>query len=205
MDPKINQEWTSSEVEEARSLIATLNNNKIIYDDNDDQNKKHNDIVDALHALFPSKTMQQVIELYVDLAVEMHMMKWREESHVTGGSTHNVCTVRDLVNGNFGDSGEIGANGAHDVCTVSDLVKEYNFGVQEEATTMGDTFLVFGSPLEDTRIMGMEEALPMLEKNKMEVLDNTTASVKPAVAPHQGRFWTTEEHRFFNSLFFFVM
>ncbi|XP_047057523.1 myb-like protein H [Lolium rigidum] len=66
MDPTLNQEWTSSEVVEARSLIATLESNKIIYEVNDDNNKKHNDIVDALHVLFPSKTMQQVTDLYME-------------------------------------------------------------------------------------------------------------------------------------------
>ncbi|CAM0913013.1 unnamed protein product [Alopecurus aequalis] len=179
MDPRVNQMWTSSEVEEARSLIARLNNDKIIYGNNDDNNKKHNDIVDALHALFPSKTVQQVIELYVDLFVEMHNMKGREEIHVSGGSTHNVCTGRDLVNGNFGESGKSGASGTHNVCTTVGLVQEYNFGVQEEATTMGDTALVFGCPLEDTRIMDMEEALPMVEKNNMVVLENNIANDKP--------------------------
>ncbi|CAM0913012.1 unnamed protein product [Alopecurus aequalis] len=197
MDPRVNQMWTSSEVEEARLLIARLKNSKIIYGNNDDNNKRHNAIVDALCALFPSRTMQQVIQLYLDLVVETNKMKGSEESHVSGGSTHNVWTGRDLVNGNFGESGKSGASVTHDVCTTVDLVQEYNFGVQEEATTMGGTVLAFGCPLEDTRIMDMEEALPMVEKNKMEVLDNNISNDKPAVAPHQGRFWTTEEHRLF--------
>ena len=77
MDPVLNQEWTSSEVEEATSLVIRLKNNKIIYDDNDDKTKKHNDIVDALHALFPSKSLQHVADLYVDLVIEMHTMLWR--------------------------------------------------------------------------------------------------------------------------------
>ncbi|KAM0899730.1 hypothetical protein ACQ4PT_021083 [Festuca glaucescens] len=180
MDPTLNQEWTSSEVEEARSLIATLESNKIIYDDNDDNNKKHNDIVDALHALFPSKTMQQVTDLYVDLVVEMHLMQWREAIPITGGTTHNIWTVHDLVNGNFGESGESGASGTHGVFTMGDLVNGYNFGLQEEASTME-----------------MEEALPMVENNTMEVLENNIVSDQPIAAPHPGRFWTTDEHRLF--------
>ncbi|XP_071683368.1 uncharacterized protein [Lolium perenne] len=153
MDPTLNQEWISSEVVEARSLIATLESNKIIYEVNDDNNKKHNDIVDALHVLFPSKTMQQL-----------------GESSSTG--THGVFTMGDLVNG-------------------------YNFGLQEEASTM------FGSPMEDMMIMEMEEEfpmeeeLPMVENNMMDVLENNIVNDQPVADPHPGRFWTTEEHRLF--------
>jgi hypothetical protein len=185
MDPTVNQEWTSSEVEEARSLIARFNSNKIIYNNDDDKNKKHNDIVEALHALFPSKTMQQVTDLYVDLVVEMHLMQWREESHVTSGTTHNICTSHDLVNGNFGESVEIGPSGTHGVWTMGDLMNEYNFGAQEEARTMEDTISVFDYPLED-----------------MELLENNIVNDKPVVAPHPGRFWTTDEHRFFSCSIF---
>uniref|UniRef100_A0ACD5XXY2 Uncharacterized protein n=1 Tax=Avena sativa TaxID=4498 RepID=A0ACD5XXY2_AVESA len=159
MDPAVNAEWTSSEVEEARSLIARLNSNNII--DNNDKNKKHDDIMDALHALFPSNTMKQVTDLYIDLVVEMHMMQQREESHVARGNTHNVCTVPNLVNCNFGDLEESGASGAHVDCTMDDLLNAYNFGVQEEGATMDATVSVFGHPLEHTKIMEMEEAPQM--------------------------------------------
>ncbi|XP_071679312.1 uncharacterized protein [Lolium perenne] len=157
MDPTLNQEWTSSEVEEARSLIARLEGKKFIYNDNDDGNKKHNDIVDALHALFPSKTMQQ-------------------SGESSAGGSHGVCTMGDHVDGyNFGLQEEDG----------------YNFGLQEEASTM------FGSPLEDTGIMEMEGALPMVEDNMMEVLENNIVDDELVAAPHPGRFWTTDEHRSF--------
>nr|XP_051202545.1 uncharacterized protein LOC127316174 [Lolium perenne] len=175
MDPTLNQEWTSSEVEEARSLIATLESKKIIYEDNDDNNKKHNDIVDALHALFPSKTMQQ----------------WREEIPIIGGSTNNTCTVHDLVNGNFGELGESSSSGTHGVFTMGDRVNGYNFGLQEEASTM------FGSPLEDMEELPMEEDLLMVENNMMEVLENNIFNDQPVADPHPGRFWTAEEHRYF--------
>uniref|UniRef100_A0ACD5ZQ89 Uncharacterized protein n=1 Tax=Avena sativa TaxID=4498 RepID=A0ACD5ZQ89_AVESA len=194
MDLALNQEWTSCEVEEARSLIATLNNNKIIYNDNDDGNKKHIDIVDALCALFPSKTKQQVTYLYVDLVVESHGMQWREESHVIGDNTCNVCTAPNLVNGNFWELEESGASGTHTVYTMDDLVNEYNFGVQEEAKTMDGTLSMSGYQLEHTT---MEEAVPMVEKNKMGVLENNIDNNKPIRAPHPGRFWTKEEHRQF--------
>jgi hypothetical protein len=189
MDPTLNQEWTSSEVVEARSLIATLESNKIIYEVNDDNNKKHNDIVDALHVLFPSKTMQQVTDLYVDLAMEMHLMQWREEITIIGGTTNNICTVHDLVNGNFGELGESSSTGTHGVFTMGDLVNGYNFGLQEEASTM------FGSPMEDMMIMEMEEEfpmeeelqmeeeLPMVENNMMEVLENNIVNDQPVADP----------------------
>uniref|UniRef100_A0ACD5XXI5 Uncharacterized protein n=1 Tax=Avena sativa TaxID=4498 RepID=A0ACD5XXI5_AVESA len=195
MDPAVNAEWTSSEVEEARSLIARLNSNNII--DNNDKNKKHDDIVDALHALFPSNTMKQVTDLYIDLVVEMHMMQQREESHVARGNTHNVCTVPNLVNCNFGDLEESGASGAHVDCTMDDLLNAYNFGVQEEGATMDATVSVFGHPLEHTKIMEMEEAPQMVEKNNMEVLENNIANDKPVVSPHSEGLWTDEEHRQF--------
>uniref|UniRef100_A0ACD6ARX9 Uncharacterized protein n=1 Tax=Avena sativa TaxID=4498 RepID=A0ACD6ARX9_AVESA len=195
MDPAVNQVWTSSEVEEARSLIARLNSNKIIYDD---KNKKHNDIVDALHAFFPSKTMKQVTDLYINLVLEMHTMQWREEIHVTGGSMHNVCTIPNLVNNNFGKLEESGASGPHIVCTMDNLLNKCKFEVQEKVTTMDATISVFGCPLEYTRTMDMEEAMPMVEKNKMKVLENNIANDKQVGAPHPGKFWTLEEHRFFN-------
>uniref|UniRef100_A0ACD5XS22 Uncharacterized protein n=1 Tax=Avena sativa TaxID=4498 RepID=A0ACD5XS22_AVESA len=197
MDPSLNQEWTSFEVEEARSLVATLNNNKIIYNDNDDGNKKHKYIMDALCALFPLKTKQQVTYLYVDLVVELHVMQQREESHIIVDNTYTVFPAPNFVNGNFWELGESGASSTHAVCTMDDLMNEYNFGVQEEAQTMDGTFLMSSYQLEHTRIMEMEEAVPMVEKNKMEVLHNYTANNKPIVAPHPGRYWTTEEHRQF--------
>uniref|UniRef100_A0ACD5XXY8 Uncharacterized protein n=1 Tax=Avena sativa TaxID=4498 RepID=A0ACD5XXY8_AVESA len=140
MDPTLNQEWTTCEVEEARSLVATLNNNKIIYKNNDDGNNKHKDIMDALCALFPSKTKQHVTYLYADLVVELHVMQWRDESHVIVDNTHTVFPAPNLVNGNFWELEESGASGTHTVCTMDDLINEYNFGVQEEAKNMDGTF-----------------------------------------------------------------
>ncbi|KQK23261.1 hypothetical protein BRADI_1g72300v3 [Brachypodium distachyon] len=59
MDPRENQEWTSYEVEEARSIIARLNSNNCSYHGNNhDKNKKHN-IMLELQAKFPWKTIKQ--------------------------------------------------------------------------------------------------------------------------------------------------
>lgn len=74
MDPVlVNLGWTLFEEEEARSLIAKHNSNKIMYGNNDDMNRKHNNIVDDLHVLFPSKIRQQVTNLYINFIIEMYM------------------------------------------------------------------------------------------------------------------------------------
>ncbi|XBI07716.1 hypothetical protein VPH35_135576 [Triticum aestivum] len=233
MDPIVNQGWTSSEVEEACSLIARLNTNKIMYDDNDDKNKKHNYIVNSLHALFPSKTMKQVTNLYIDIAVEMHMSQRREGTHVTSGSPQNIFTFCDPVNGNYElPMEENGASSTHGIYTMGDHANE-NFGntgitVTGEAPLMADNNKMkmlennisidqpvvaphqwgfwtdeehsgfsFRCALEDTRIRKTEEAPMMVDKNKMGVLENNTSFDRPAVAAHQRKFWTKEEHKSF--------
>ncbi|KAF7093987.1 hypothetical protein CFC21_096352 [Triticum aestivum] len=194
MDPIANQGWTSSDVEEACSLIARINTNKIMYDD-DDNNKKHNYIVNSLHALFPSKTMKQVIDLYVDLAMDMHMIQRREGTHVTGGSPQNIFTFCDPVNGNYElPKEENGGSSTHSVYPMGDHANE-NFGVREEETTiMDNNGLSFGCAMEDTRITVMGEAPLMADNNKMEVLENNISIDQPIVAPHQWGFLTDEEH-----------
>ncbi|XP_037463009.1 uncharacterized protein LOC119334572 [Triticum dicoccoides] len=195
MDPIVNQGWTSSEVEEACSLIARLNTNKILYDSNDDKNKKHNYIVNSLHALFPSKTMKHVTDLYIDLAVEMHMTQWREGTHVTSGSPQNIFTFFDPVNGNYElPMEENGASSTHGIYTMGDHANE-NFGVREEATIIDNNGLSFGCPMENRGITVMGEAPLMADNNKMEVLENNISIDQPVVAAHQWGFWTDEEHR----------
>ena len=201
----VHQEWSSSEVEGARSVIISLNNNKIIYGDNDDKNKKHNDIVDALHTLFPSKTLQQVTNLYIDIVVEMHMMQSKEENNVTTGSTYNVCAAHDLVNGKFGvPEEEGGASATHNVYTVGHLGNN-NFEVHVEATRMDDKGLVYGCTLEDMRTMETQNMLPIVEKNEMDLLENNISHDQPVIAPQQRIYWTIEEHRSFNAYFLYVM
>ncbi|VAI70975.1 unnamed protein product [Triticum turgidum subsp. durum] len=196
MDPIVNQGWTSSEVEEACSLIARLNTNKIMYDDNDDKNKKHNYIVNSLHALFPSNTMKQVTDLYINLAVEMHMIQRREGTHVTSGSPQNIFTLCDPVNGNYElPKEENGASSTHSIYTMGDHANE-NFGVRDEATIMDNNGLSFGCAMEDTGITVTGEAPLMADTNKMEVLENNISIDQPVVAPHQWGFWIDEEHMF---------
>ncbi|KAF7093989.1 hypothetical protein CFC21_096354 [Triticum aestivum] len=194
MDPIVNQGWISSEVEEACSLIARLNTNKIMYDRNDDKNKKHNYIVKSLHALFPSKTMKQVTDLYIDLAVEMHMTQWREGTHVTSGIPQNIFTFCDPFNGNYElPMEENGASSTHSIYTMGDHANE-NFGVREEATIMDNNALSFGCPMENTGITVTGEAPLMADNNKMEVLENNISIDQPVLAAHQWGFWTDEEH-----------
>ncbi|OEL15819.1 hypothetical protein BAE44_0023162 [Dichanthelium oligosanthes] len=61
----------------------------------DDMNKRHNDIISEVQAMFPSKEKHQVILLYVDLMVEMMQSS-------TGGSSYpSMAPSRGLVNNNF--------------------------------------------------------------------------------------------------------
>ena len=64
MDPKFKGEWSASEIKIVKSLIARDNANNNYASD---MNKKHNQIVDELQAMFPSKEKHQVTNLYVDV------------------------------------------------------------------------------------------------------------------------------------------
>jgi hypothetical protein len=64
MDPKFKGEWSAFEIEMVKSLIAKDNANS---NGASDMNKKHNQIVDELQAMFPSKEKHQVTNLYVDV------------------------------------------------------------------------------------------------------------------------------------------
>nr|CAB3463885.1 unnamed protein product [Digitaria exilis] len=68
MDPKVNGEWSDSEIRMAKSIIASHNANNIYAND---MYKKHNHIVSDLRARFPRKTKHEVIKLYVDLVVKI--------------------------------------------------------------------------------------------------------------------------------------
>ncbi|XP_062232885.1 uncharacterized protein LOC133930252 [Phragmites australis] len=103
MNPRLNGEWTPSEIMMVKSLILRHNNNNNNnnngYDDN--TNKKHYDIVDQLQARFPRKEKYQVTDLYVDLVVEM--MQSQEKSGTGDGFYRPVAPASsDHVNDNFG-------------------------------------------------------------------------------------------------------
>ena len=87
-----NGEWSTSEINMARSLIARFNTNNIV---SGGMNKKHNDIVNEIQTMFPMKEKHQVIHLYVDLMVEMM------QSGTGDGSYHSTTTSRYLVNNHY--------------------------------------------------------------------------------------------------------
>ena len=83
MDPKFKEEWSASEIKMVKSLIAWDNaNNKFA----SDMNKKHNQIVDELQAMFPSKEKHQVTNLYIDVMVEMVQTLQSGNQHVEASS-----------------------------------------------------------------------------------------------------------------------
>ncbi|RCV20784.1 hypothetical protein SETIT_4G085600v2 [Setaria italica] len=75
-----------------KSLIARYNSDSSY---TNDMNKKHNDIVNEVHATLPLKEKHQIIHLYVDLMMEMM------QSGISDGSYHSAMTSRDLSNNNF--------------------------------------------------------------------------------------------------------
>ncbi|KAF8723702.1 hypothetical protein HU200_021665 [Digitaria exilis] len=84
MDPRFNGEWSVSEIGTVKSLIGRHNNNKYA----SDLNKKHTDIMDEIHAMFPLKEKRQVTNLYLELMVEMTHMMQRGNQHVAASSNH---------------------------------------------------------------------------------------------------------------------
>ena len=91
MDPKFNGGWSASEINMVKSLIArdSSNNNS-----SGDMNKKHNEIMDELQAMFPSKEKHKVITLYADLMGEMTQTLQSGNQHV------EACS--NLMSGPFG-------------------------------------------------------------------------------------------------------
>uniref|UniRef100_A0ACD5Y3K7 Uncharacterized protein n=1 Tax=Avena sativa TaxID=4498 RepID=A0ACD5Y3K7_AVESA len=147
-----------------------INNNNRIYDElGHDKNNKH-DIVGELHTWFPWKTIQQVSDLYVDLAVEV-LCKDIEYDGANGTPSNNYG-IDSLVNSNFG-------------------VPE-----EKEANIYGTDWW-FGCPPEGMDIMESKEEMPVCEEEKVEVLENKMPVHQPVVAPCATRFWTVEEHKLF--------
>ncbi|PUZ48668.1 hypothetical protein GQ55_7G264400 [Panicum hallii var. hallii] len=75
-----------------KSLITRYNaNNSYV----GDMNKKHNDIVNEVQAMFPLKAKHQVICLYVDLVVEM------TQSSTGNDTCYSAEVSRNVVNNNY--------------------------------------------------------------------------------------------------------
>ncbi|KAK3136519.1 hypothetical protein QOZ80_5BG0437640 [Eleusine coracana subsp. coracana] len=93
----LNGEWSSSEMEMAKSLIVSHNNNKAGNGGGIMRNKQE-DIVDVLQAQFAWKDRHQVTNLYVDIMAEMIQS---QENMGTAGPTSGVV---HHVNNKFGIS-----------------------------------------------------------------------------------------------------
>ncbi|KAK3139752.1 hypothetical protein QOZ80_5AG0389540 [Eleusine coracana subsp. coracana] len=94
-------EWSSSEMEMAKSLIVSHNNNNNNAGNGDGiMRNKQKDIVDVLHAEFPWKDRHQVTNLYVDIMVEVI------QSQEKMGTTGPTSGVVHHVNNKFGISVE---------------------------------------------------------------------------------------------------
>ncbi|KAL5225166.1 hypothetical protein ABZP36_011805 [Zizania latifolia] len=85
--------WTASEIEEAMSLVSSINNsgNKTTGGADEDHKKKHSSIVKELQDLFLWKTMDEVLNLYIKLVREMRMEHSSINTKDAGNSMlHNV-------------------------------------------------------------------------------------------------------------------
>ncbi|RLM73919.1 myb-like protein H [Panicum miliaceum] len=93
MDPiNSNGEWSAYEIKMVKSLITRCNAN-ISYAG--DMNKKHNDIVNELQAMFPLKAKHKVVRLYVDLVVEMTQSGTGNETY------YSIEARRNVMNNNY--------------------------------------------------------------------------------------------------------
>ncbi|CAN6294172.1 unnamed protein product [Urochloa humidicola] len=91
MDPRFGEEWSASEIQTVKSLIAGHNNNKN-YTSN--MTKRHTDIIDELQTMFPLKEKHQVTNLYIELMVEMMQPMQSGNQHATASN--------NPLNENFG-------------------------------------------------------------------------------------------------------
>ncbi|CAL5046312.1 unnamed protein product [Urochloa decumbens] len=89
---KSNVEWSASEINMVKSIIARYHANNGY---TNDMNKKHSDFVDEVMAMFPMKEKDQAIGLYINLVVEMM------QSGTSGGSIQFAAASGDLMNNNF--------------------------------------------------------------------------------------------------------
>ncbi|CAL5043368.1 unnamed protein product [Urochloa decumbens] len=96
MDLMFNREWTNSEIQTVKSLIARHNTNNS-YANN--MNKKHTGIVSELQAMFPLKEKHQVTNLYFELMLEMVQTMQNGNQHVAASN--------NLMNHNFGMTVEL--------------------------------------------------------------------------------------------------
>ncbi|KAL5225074.1 hypothetical protein ABZP36_011713 [Zizania latifolia] len=129
--------WTASEIEEAMSLVSSINNsgNKTTGGDDDDHKKKHSSIVKELQDLFPWKTTHEILNLYIKLVWEISM-------------AHSSINTSDAGNSML-----------HNVGHGNTLVKNGSFeGLKEKEDAMFNSEgLLFDYPLEETTEIGEQQ------------------------------------------------
>jgi len=102
MDPKFKGDWSASEIKMVKSLIARDNANN---NGASDMNKKHNQIVDELQAMFPSKEKHQATNLYVDvffLRINLYVDVMVEMMQTLQSGNQHVEASSNLINQPFG-------------------------------------------------------------------------------------------------------
>uniref|UniRef100_A0A0E0HLQ0 Uncharacterized protein n=1 Tax=Oryza nivara TaxID=4536 RepID=A0A0E0HLQ0_ORYNI len=102
-DATFGMEWTAAELGEARSVIARVSN---AYDSgagssNSAGDTKHDRIMRELQARFPSRTMVQVIDLYLNLTAETAAQAGAAQPQDAGDAAV-VHPTFGLANDNFG-------------------------------------------------------------------------------------------------------
>ncbi|KAL5225970.1 hypothetical protein ABZP36_012609 [Zizania latifolia] len=187
MNPRISREWTAYDLAQARSVILARMNYAATAGGSDDNNSKHDAIVRELRVLFPWKTTEQVIDLYVELATEMKQQMVAQPNGAVNnyyGDGAGVVIHRptfEHANDNFG------------------TVPEQSIEVESAMNVYGHAGgVVFGSPPmeEMSEVTSVKKAPPpVVTGNQGEV---SQRSGRQQAAPNNaGRFWTTDEHRQF--------
>lgn len=199
MDSRVAKEWATSEIEEARSFITSLNDNRNNSNNNDDKDEmstKHNNIMENLLKLFPWKTLQEVTGLYVELIVERRMMQSQEKS---GGASdmHDVDPKSTLVSDNF----EI-SKGEEAMLDAEDLLFDYPLEEMEIGMETQEAPVAAAEENEVEVEMETHEVQVVVEK-EVEMVKNRADH--QLIVPQKGMSWTTEEHRFFICMLSFCL
>ncbi|KAG8067374.1 hypothetical protein GUJ93_ZPchr0005g15501 [Zizania palustris] len=166
-DPSFSfsEEWTAYELAQARSIVLARTNNAAAGDDTNSNGA----ILRELEVSFPGKTPKQVIDLYVELAVEMAQQVAEDEQqpNVDAANLVVIPSTFELANDNFG------------------IVPEPSMGVETSAVN------IYGG--------GPPAAAPVVIENQDDEVEvNDQLSGGQQAAPNNAkRFWTIEEHRLF--------
>ena len=106
IDEGFGMEWTAAELAEARSVIARVSDayNSGVGSSSSACDTKHDRIMRELQARFPSRTMVQVIDLYLNLTAETAAQAGAAQPQDAGGAGDAavVHPTFGLANDNFG-------------------------------------------------------------------------------------------------------